>query len=172
MVASPYRVSIVQELRGAPEPTLEQQLARMSPADLTLTEFVLNNAQTLVVEDVNPAFYEERHITKSISAASLMALPLAATVHHDDEAPQLPPESVEVIRRDVINHAALDKIRALSRDRGDDRTLQLVDGGAAHPFSRISRALSRCQSRSASHGPSPHSTVSLGTPSQSVNSKY
>ena len=48
-----------------------------------------------------------------------MALPLAATVHHDDEAPQLPPESVEVIRRDVINQAALDKIRALSRDRGD-----------------------------------------------------
>lgn len=38
MVASPYRVSIVQELRGAPEPTLEQQLARMSPADLTLLE--------------------------------------------------------------------------------------------------------------------------------------
>ena len=38
MVASPYRVSIVQELRGTPEPTLEQQLARMSPADLTLLE--------------------------------------------------------------------------------------------------------------------------------------
>lgn len=38
MVASPFRVSIVQELRGAPEPTLEQQLARMSPADLTLLE--------------------------------------------------------------------------------------------------------------------------------------
>ncbi|MFK3738725.1 hybrid sensor histidine kinase/response regulator [Massilia sp. TN1-12] len=48
-----------------------------------------------------------------------MALPLAATVHHDDEPPRLPPESVEVIRRDVINQAALDKIRALSRDRGD-----------------------------------------------------
>jgi len=48
-----------------------------------------------------------------------MALPLAATVHHDDEPPRLPPESVEVIQRDVINRAALDKIRMLSRERGD-----------------------------------------------------
>jgi HPt (histidine-containing phosphotransfer) domain-containing protein len=48
-----------------------------------------------------------------------MALPLAATVHHDDEPPRLPPASVEVIQRDVINRVALDKIRALSRERGD-----------------------------------------------------
>ena len=38
MVASPYRYAIVRELRGAPEPTLEQQLARLAPADLTLLE--------------------------------------------------------------------------------------------------------------------------------------
>jgi signal transduction histidine kinase/DNA-binding response OmpR family regulator/HPt (histidine-containing phosphotransfer) domain-containing protein len=48
-----------------------------------------------------------------------MALPLAATVHHDDAPPRLPPESIEVIQRDVINRVALDKIRALSRERGD-----------------------------------------------------
>ena len=48
-----------------------------------------------------------------------IALPLAATVHHDDEPPRLPPESVEVIQREVINRAALDKIRMLSRERGD-----------------------------------------------------
>jgi signal transduction histidine kinase/DNA-binding response OmpR family regulator len=48
-----------------------------------------------------------------------IALPLAATVHHDDEAPRLPPESVEVIQREVINRVALDNIRALSQDRGD-----------------------------------------------------
>jgi signal transduction histidine kinase/CheY-like chemotaxis protein/HPt (histidine-containing phosphotransfer) domain-containing protein len=48
-----------------------------------------------------------------------IALPLSATVHHDDERPQLPPESVEVIHRDVINSVALDNIRALSADRGD-----------------------------------------------------
>jgi signal transduction histidine kinase/CheY-like chemotaxis protein/HPt (histidine-containing phosphotransfer) domain-containing protein len=48
-----------------------------------------------------------------------IALPLAASVHHDEATPQLPPESVEVIQRDVINRVALDNIRALSHDRGD-----------------------------------------------------
>ncbi len=48
-----------------------------------------------------------------------IALPLAATVHHGDAPPRLPPASVEVIQRDVINRAALDKIRMLSRERGD-----------------------------------------------------
>jgi two-component system sensor histidine kinase/response regulator len=38
-----------------------------------------------------------------------MALPLAASVHHDDEPPRLPPESVEVIQRDVINRARAGK---------------------------------------------------------------
>lgn len=38
MVASPYRFAIIQELRGAPEPTLYEQLARLAPADLTLVE--------------------------------------------------------------------------------------------------------------------------------------
>src|SRR5205085_2570608 len=48
-----------------------------------------------------------------------MALPLASNVHHDIEPPQLPPETVEVIWRDAINRSALEKIRALSRERGD-----------------------------------------------------
>jgi molybdopterin-guanine dinucleotide biosynthesis protein B len=38
MVSSPYRFAIVHELRDQPEPTLEQQLARLAPADLTLVE--------------------------------------------------------------------------------------------------------------------------------------
>jgi molybdopterin-guanine dinucleotide biosynthesis protein B len=38
MVASPFRYAIVHELRGAAEPSLDQQLARLSPADLTLLE--------------------------------------------------------------------------------------------------------------------------------------
>jgi CheY-like chemotaxis protein len=49
-----------------------------------------------------------------------IAMPLVATVHHDDERPRLPPESVELIHRDdIINRAALDNIRALSREGGD-----------------------------------------------------
>ncbi|AOY01267.1 molybdopterin-guanine dinucleotide biosynthesis protein B [Jeongeupia sp. USM3] len=38
LVASPYRYAIVHELRDQPEPALAEQLARLSPADLTLVE--------------------------------------------------------------------------------------------------------------------------------------
>jgi molybdopterin-guanine dinucleotide biosynthesis protein B len=38
MIASPYRVAVMRELRGQPEPTLAEQLARLAPADLTLVE--------------------------------------------------------------------------------------------------------------------------------------
>lgn len=38
MIASPYRVAIMRELRDAPEPSLAEHLARLSPADLTLVE--------------------------------------------------------------------------------------------------------------------------------------
>jgi molybdopterin-guanine dinucleotide biosynthesis protein B len=38
MIASPYRVAIMRELRGAAEPPLAELLARLAPADLTLVE--------------------------------------------------------------------------------------------------------------------------------------
>ena len=38
MIASPYRYAIMRELRGAEEPSLREQLARLGPADLTLVE--------------------------------------------------------------------------------------------------------------------------------------
>jgi molybdopterin-guanine dinucleotide biosynthesis protein B len=38
MIASPFRVAVMRELRGAPEPSLAAQLAQLAPADLTLVE--------------------------------------------------------------------------------------------------------------------------------------
>jgi molybdopterin-guanine dinucleotide biosynthesis protein B len=38
MIASPFRVAVMRELRGAPEPTLGEQVACLAPADLTLVE--------------------------------------------------------------------------------------------------------------------------------------
>lgn len=38
MIASPYRFAIQHELRGLPEPSLDEHLARLAPADLTLVE--------------------------------------------------------------------------------------------------------------------------------------
>ena len=38
MIASPYRVAILRELREAGEPSLAEHLARLAPSDLTLVE--------------------------------------------------------------------------------------------------------------------------------------
>ena len=38
MIASPYRFAIQHELRGDPEPSLQEHLARLAPAGLTLVE--------------------------------------------------------------------------------------------------------------------------------------
>lgn len=38
MIASPFRVAVIRELRGAAEPSLSDQLLRLAPADLTLVE--------------------------------------------------------------------------------------------------------------------------------------
>lgn len=38
MIASPFRVAVIRELRGEAEPTLAGQLAQLAPADLTLVE--------------------------------------------------------------------------------------------------------------------------------------
>jgi molybdopterin-guanine dinucleotide biosynthesis protein B len=38
MLASPFRVAIMRELRGAAEPSLAEHVARLAPADLTMVE--------------------------------------------------------------------------------------------------------------------------------------
>ncbi len=38
LVTSPFRFAITHELRGAPEPSLDEQISRLAPADLTLVE--------------------------------------------------------------------------------------------------------------------------------------
>ncbi len=65
--------------------------------------------------------YLSKPFTQQELAAVLgrwIALPLVATVHHDDEQPMLPVAMREAITRDVINRHALDNIRALSKERG------------------------------------------------------
>jgi signal transduction histidine kinase/CheY-like chemotaxis protein/HPt (histidine-containing phosphotransfer) domain-containing protein len=55
-----------------------------------------------------------------------IGIPIAASVHHDDELPVLPAPVREVIQRDVINRHALDNIRALSQDRGDALVAKVI----------------------------------------------
>jgi CheY-like chemotaxis protein len=73
-----------------------------------------------------------------------IALPLAATRHHGDEPPRLPPESIEVIHRDVINRTALDNIRALSREGGDalvQKVIAAYVGDTPQQFQTLRRAI-------------------------------
>ncbi|SFC52513.1 response regulator [Massilia yuzhufengensis] len=56
-----------------------------------------------------------------------VAVPLAASSHHADVAPRLPPDVVEVIQREAVNRAALENIRALSRDGGDALVQKVIN---------------------------------------------
>ncbi len=55
-----------------------------------------------------------------------IGVPMAAAYHHTERTPELPPETRDVIGRDVINRQALENIRALSADRGDALVQKVV----------------------------------------------
>jgi len=80
MIASPFRVAVIRELRGADEEPLSAHLARMSPADLTLVEgYKWEAIAKLEVHRPalgQPALYRnDRHI---VAVASDMARPADA----------------------------------------------------------------------------------------------
>ena len=83
MIASPYRVAIMRELRGAAEPPLAEHLARLAPADLTLVEgYKWEALPKLEVyrPDVGkpPVFPGDPHI---VAVASTMARPEGLAPH-------------------------------------------------------------------------------------------
>ena len=83
MIASPYRVAIMRELRGAAEPSLADHLARLAPADLTLVEgYKWEALPKLEVyrPDVGkpPMFPGDPHI---VAVASTMARPDGLAPH-------------------------------------------------------------------------------------------
>jgi molybdopterin-guanine dinucleotide biosynthesis protein B len=83
MIASPYRVAIMRELRGAPEPSLAEHLARLAPADLTLVEgYKWEALPKLEVyrPDVGkpPMYPDDPHI---VAVASTMARPDGLAPH-------------------------------------------------------------------------------------------
>jgi molybdopterin-guanine dinucleotide biosynthesis protein B len=83
MIASPYRVAIMRELRGAAEPSLADHLARLAPADLTLVEgYKWEALPKLEVyrPDVGkpPLFPDDPHV---VAVASSMARPDGLASH-------------------------------------------------------------------------------------------
>ncbi|TPQ41699.1 molybdopterin-guanine dinucleotide biosynthesis protein B [Cupriavidus pinatubonensis] len=71
MVASPYRYAIVRELHGEKEPTLHEQLARLSPADLTLVEGFRSDAIPRI-EVYRPAHGREPYYPRDPSILALV----------------------------------------------------------------------------------------------------
>ena len=85
MVASPYRFAIVRELRGAPEPGLDEQLARLAPADLTLVEgfksFPIDKLEIhRGIGDKGPLYPDDTHI---VAVASTLPRPADLAPHID-----------------------------------------------------------------------------------------
>lgn len=78
LLASPYRFALIHELRGAPEPTLAEQVARLSAADLTLVEgFKREPIPKLEIHRPalgKPAMYQDD--TYIVAVASDVASPL------------------------------------------------------------------------------------------------
>ena len=81
-----------------------------------------------------------------------IGMPLVAAVHHEDAPPRVPAAAVAVavaataaaIQRDVINRLALEKIRALSRERGDalvDKVIAAYVDDTPQQLSTLRRAI-------------------------------
>jgi len=66
MIASPYRFAIIHELRNALEPSMDEQLARLAPADLTLVEgfhsWPINKIEVHRPEVGAPRYMEDKTI--------------------------------------------------------------------------------------------------------------
>lgn len=84
MVASPYRYAIVRELHGEKEATLQEQLARLSPADLTLVEGFRSDAIPRI-EVYRPAHGREPYYPRDPSIIAL-----ATDAPTDSTLPSLP----------------------------------------------------------------------------------
>jgi len=83
MIASPYRIAIMRELRGQDEPPLAALLARLGPADLTLVEGYkwepLPKLEVYRPEVGKPPVYpDDPHI---VAVASSVAAPAGLAPH-------------------------------------------------------------------------------------------
>ena len=107
MVASRIRWALQHELRGAPEPSLEELVARMSPVDLILVEgFKLNPHPKIEVWRAavgKPALYpEDPFVVALASDEQLPDLPL----------PQLPLSDAAAVADFILAHDGLPRWRS------------------------------------------------------------
>ncbi|MFY2823707.1 molybdopterin-guanine dinucleotide biosynthesis protein B [Ruegeria sp. MALMAid1280] len=78
LLASGQRIAIMQELRGAPEPSLAELLARLSPVDLVLIEGFKREAHPKVeafrAEAKNPLMAPENATIRAVASDTPLAV--------------------------------------------------------------------------------------------------
>lgn len=104
MVASPYRYAIVHELHGQPEPPLAAQLARLSPADLTLVEGFKHEAIPRLEVYRPEAGKVPLHIEPG-SGFVAVAAPADAVL--DTDLPRLPLDEPRVVAEFICDYLGL-----------------------------------------------------------------
>lgn len=106
MVSSANRFALMHELRGAPEPTVEELVARMSPVDLLLIEGFKHHAHDKL-EVHRPALGKpllapgDPRVVAVASDAPLEGLPV----------PRLPLDDIEAIAGFVVDRCGLASAR-------------------------------------------------------------
>jgi len=103
MLLSDRRWALMHELRGAPEPTLEEQLARMSPCDLVLIEgfkdIAIPKIEVHRPANGKPLIYPES--PNVVAFASDVKIELPASL------PWLDLNAVDAIAEFILQHQAL-----------------------------------------------------------------
>jgi molybdopterin-guanine dinucleotide biosynthesis protein B len=91
LVASANRFALIHELRGAPEPSLEELLSRLAPADLVIVEGFRHGAHPKIEifrpELGKPPLYPDDPMTVAVAAPEpIDALPVPWLPLNDPEA--------------------------------------------------------------------------------------
>jgi molybdopterin-guanine dinucleotide biosynthesis adapter protein len=109
LLASDARWALMHELRGAPEPTLEQLLAVMSPVDLVLIEG-FKHEQVPKLEVYRPSLGHPR-----LAAGDPLIVAVASDVVVETALPRFALTDAEGIAEFIVQHLGLTPRRAESR---------------------------------------------------------
>jgi len=151
MVASRHRFAIMHELRGAPEPTLAEQLARLAPADLTLVEGWRSEAIARI-EVYRPALGKP-----PVHPNDPSFIAVASDVPLDIPLPWLPLHEPQRVARFILDCADRHRTAMLMADSGATAPRPMT---GSHKPSSFFMAVADA----------PHSGVRAGDASRALNS--
>ena len=105
LVSSANRWALMHELRGAPEPTLAEQLKHLSPCDLVLVEGYKKEPIPKIEVHRRDAMLPLLH------PADAHVIAVATDEPLDTPLPQLPVDEPEAVARFIVHWTGLDRAR-------------------------------------------------------------